>query len=170
MLPSAKTDIVIKDACIFFDLIKLDLLEDFYRLQTVVYTTPQVLSEITNNKQLAQVQVHVDSGRLLIDEAGNLDAIMAIIKQNRGLSFTDASVLELAERKDAAVLSSDMLLRRETVARDLGVRGILWVLEELYLQQVLELEKMLTCLDKYRDENQWSPKKEIAQLKSKYSS
>lgn len=168
MSPSVNNNIVVKDACIFFDLIALGLLNLFYELDVEVYTTPQVIEEITDPEQLAAVEVYIINGRLQIDETGSFDIIAGIVLNNRSLSGTDASVLELAQRIEAAVLSSDLSLRKETVARGITVRGILWIIEELHYQEKLSCPDMHRVLDEYRDNNNWSPKKEIDALKKRY--
>src|SRR5271169_4828387 len=98
MAVSAKVEVVIKDACIMFDLIDLGLLDGFYQLELIVMTTPGVIAEILDETQLKQVQVYIDNGRLQIDTSGTLEDLDQIVELNPGLSFTDASVLDLATR------------------------------------------------------------------------
>jgi predicted nucleic acid-binding protein len=165
-----KVQIVIKDACILFDLIDLKLLASFYNLNLVVMTTPQVLSEITDETQMAEIDQYIQNGQLKIDHFDSLEAIVEIVDNNPGLSFTDASVLELANRIDATILSSDKSLRNESQRRGIVVRGMLWILEELYIQKIVELELLLEKLKQYPTINKRAPKTEIENLKKKYSS
>ena len=67
---SDKEEIVIKDACILFDLVDLNLLEDFFQLEVSAFTTPQVIGEITNETQWGEVSKFINSGRLRIDAGG----------------------------------------------------------------------------------------------------
>jgi len=120
---SAKVEIVIKDACVFFDLIDLDLLSSFYRLPLIVFTTPQVLAEIIEEVQLDEVNAYLESGQLQVDHLGLFETLALIIEGNPGLSFTDASVLEAATRRDATVLSSDKSLRSESSRRGITVQN-----------------------------------------------
>ncbi len=168
MLASAKIEVVIKDACIFFDLIDLRLLSNFYQLPLTVITTPQVLAEITEDAQLEEVNIYLKSGQLQIDTIGQQDAIHTIFESNSRLSFTDASILETALRRNAAVLSSDNSLRKESSRQGLTVHGLLWVLEELYKQGFIELDGLLSKLEEYSKINVWAPKAEIAILIKKY--
>jgi predicted nucleic acid-binding protein len=162
-------EIVIKDACILFDLIDLGLLASFYQLNLIVVTTPEVLAEITDGAQLSQVTMYIDSGRLQIDSSGLFDEHRQIVEKNPGLSLTDAAVLDLATRRKATVLSSDKSLRNESQRRGLTVRGLLWILEELHLQQILTVEAMLEKLKTYPEMNKWAPKSHIEALIRKYS-
>lgn len=169
MSASAKAEVIIKDACILFDLLDMGLLESFYRLQLTVITTPEVIAEITNEEQLAEIQPYIDKGFLQIDHFGVVETIIDIFDTNPGLSLTDAAVLEAALRREAAVLSSDKSLRNESARKGLVVKGLLWVLEELYNQNIIELTVMLKKLKSYPDFNQRAPKNEIEKLIKKYS-
>ena len=164
MSASAKVEVVIKDACILFDLLDLDLLTDFYQLQLIVITRPEVLAEITDEAQLAKIQPYLDSGNLQIDEVDVLEAAMAIMETNPGLSLTDAAVLEIAARREATILSTDKSLRNESTRRGIAVRGLLWALEELYREGVLPLEVVVKKLSLYPEVNKRAPKAEIAGL------
>jgi rRNA maturation endonuclease Nob1 len=169
MAVSAKIEVVIKDACILFDLIDLDLLGCFYQLNLNVLTTPDVIAEITDENQRLQVNLYIDNGQLQIDESGDLADQREIVDKNPGLSLADASVLDLATRRKATVLSSDKSLRKESQRRGLTVRGVLWIVEELHLQQILSLEVMLEKLKAYPEINRWAPKSHIETLIKKYS-
>lgn len=161
MSASAKVEVIIKDACILFDLMDLDLLASFYKLKLTVVTTPEVLAEITDDNQLREIQTYIDNGDLQVDHFGVFETVLAIVQTNPGLSLTDAAVLEAATRREAAILSSDKSLRNESVRRGLTVKGLLWVLEELYSQQILALEEVLEKLSIYPELNNRAPKNEI---------
>jgi len=169
MAVSAKVEVVIKDACIMFDLIDLGLLDGFYQLELIVMTTPGVIAEILDETQLKQVQVYIDNGRLQIDTSGTLEDLDQIVEANPGLSFTDASVLDLATRHKATVLSSDQSLRKESQKRGLTVRGLLWIIEQLHLEQILAIEVMLEKLKLYQELNKWAPRSHIEALIKKYA-
>lgn len=168
MSRSAKIEIVIKDACIFFDLIDLGLLRSFYHLQLIVITTPQVLGEITDEAQLAEVNIYVDSGQLHLDYFGLFETITSITETNPGLSFSDASVIEVATRRNAAILSSDKSLRNESTRRGIAVHGLLWALEELYNQEIITLNALVEKLEEYSNINKRAPKNEIQKMISKF--
>ena len=168
MLVSDKLEIVIKDACILFDLIDLGLLPSFYRLPLMVVTTPQVLAEIVDETQLTEVNIYLESGQLQVDHFGLFENIVLISEANPNLSFTDASVLEAATRRDASILSSDKSLRKESSRRGIIVHGLLWVLEALYNQKIIELKILIEKLEAYPNVNHRAPKSEIENLLRKY--
>ncbi len=167
MSVSVKVEVIIKDACILFDLLDLGLLESFYRLKLTVITTPEVIAEIIDDEQLAEIQPYIDAGHLQIDRLGVFENILAIIDSNPGLGLTDAAVLEAAIRRDASILSSDKSLRNESARRGLIVKGLLWVLEELYSHQILSLEVVVEKLLLYPEVNKRAPRVEISNLIAK---
>lgn len=160
--------VVIKDACIFFDLMDLGLLSHFYKLKLTVITTPQVLDEITDESQLTEVADYIEKGQLQVDAFGQLDVMMSITNSNPGLSFTDASVLEVASRRNATVLSSDKSLRNESARQGIPVRGFLWIMEELFLQSVIEQSLLVDKLKAYPEVNKRAPRAELENLIKKY--
>lgn len=164
MQASTNHPFVIKDACILFDLLDLGLLPHFYQLPLKVITTPQVIAEIEEPDQMAEVQPYIDNGKLEIDGEGELADMIAIRNANRGLSLTDASVLDAATRRQAGILSSDKSLRSESQRRGYIVRGVLWVLEEMHLRGLLTLEVTLEKLEEYPKVNSRAPKAETIAL------
>lgn len=161
MQVSHKEEIVIKDACVLFDLIDLGLLDPFYCLNLVVYTTPQVINEVEDEKQLAMIKGYIDNNKLLVDYGGEFEIIQEIMEENRGLSFTDGSVIELAARRKAAVLSSDKSVRLISERRNMPVRGVLWIIEQLFIFNQIEKQHALSVLKVYPTINVRAPRKEI---------
>lgn len=81
-----------------------------------------------------------------------------------GLSIADSSVLELAIRKGAIIFSSDGSLRKISVNKNLTVRGVLWIIEELYKKDIINIHFTLKKLKMYLEINQRAPVKEIGNL------
>jgi predicted nucleic acid-binding protein len=161
---SNNKEIVVKDACILFDLIDLDLISPFFELDLIVLTTPQVIAEITDPTQFEIVSGYLENKRLIVDAWGQLDSIDAILHENKGLSFADGSVLELAIRKSAVLLSSDGSLRKISVNNGLVVRGVLWIIEELFRKEFITKEQAVSTLDLYPKINYRAPSLEIKKL------
>ena len=161
---SDKKEIVIKDACILFDLVDLNLLEDFFQLNVSAFTTPQVIGEITNETQWEEVSKFINNGKLQIDADGEFEVIAGIFDEYAGLSIPDSSVLELAIRKDAIIFSSDGSLRKISVKKNLIVRGIVWIVEELHKKEIISQDMALHKLNRYLEINQRAPIKEVNNL------
>ncbi|MDJ1502048.1 hypothetical protein [Xanthocytophaga agilis] len=168
-LASNSSEVVIKDSCILFDLVDLALIEGFFQLDLVVYTTTQVINEITNETQLKEINEYVKSGKLNINGDGDLETILSLSIENRGLSIADCSVLELALRKNAIIYSADGSLRKVATRKNLQVRGVLWIIEELCIKNNLTVEIALEKLQLYTKINSRAPIKDIMILTQKLS-
>lgn len=145
-------------------------MDAFFELDLIVLTTPQVIGEIEEEEQLRKVEEFTSVKKLIVDEEGLLDHVDKIFDENNGLSYPDCSVLELALRKQGIVLSSDWKLRTATVRNNLTVRGVLWIIEELYERSILNKDQALQKLTLYPQVNQRAPKNEIEKLMLKLSS
>ncbi len=161
---SVEKDIVIQDACIIFDLIDLGLIGHFFELKLTVFTTPQVIAEITDPDQLEVIKAFIENGRLGVDREGDFDKVEEIFNTTSGLSYTDCSVLELALRRSWTVLSSDLSLRKATMKNGLIVRGVLWIIDELVVQKIIDSEKAIKNLNSYLQINSRAPKYEIHEM------
>jgi rRNA maturation endonuclease Nob1 len=139
-------------------------MEDFFRLGLIPFTTPQVIAEITDDEQLKEITFYIDNGQLNIDDIGEYETIIEIADQHAALSITDSSVLELAIRKDAILLTSDGSLRKISISENVKVRGLLWIIEELYIKQIITVELALQKLQMYNEINVRAPFKEIENL------
>lgn len=166
---STSKEIVVQDACVLFDLIDLGLIHSFFEMDLTVMTTQQVITEIEDGDQLSLVNEFIVTGRLSIDDTGELDEIRRIIGENSGLSFADGSVLELALRRKGTVLSSDLKLRNATVRNSLTVRGVLWIIVELQACNLLSTAMAIEKLHLYGRINDRAPRVEIKALIEKFS-
>lgn len=156
--------IVIKDSCILFDLIDLQLTACFFELDINVNTTQHVIDEITDDNQLMEIQKYIANGKLTIDKNGSFESIQIIFNQCKGLSLADCSVLELSERLQGVILSSDKSLRSEGQRRSFTVHGVLWVIENLCNKKIITREAAINKLELYPKINDRVPKTEIANL------
>lgn len=159
-----KKEIVIKDACILFDLVDLNLLDDFFQLEAEVYTTSQVIGEIRHEHQREAILKYIDDGRLQIDDTGTVEAITLLNDAYPGLSFPDSSVLELAIRRNAIVYSADGSLRKASAQKGITVRGVLWIVAQLHSMGSITTETAIVKLNMYEQLNQRAPFKEIKNL------
>jgi predicted nucleic acid-binding protein len=164
---STKPCVVIKDACILFDLIDLDLLETFYLLDVTPVTTGFVVSEVLDETQAALLAEDIKAGKLTIYNDGDVTKIAALSVEHTGLSFADCSVLELSFRVPGLILSADKSLRNEAKRRGLVVKGLLWVINQLFENEILSKEECLAKLEQYPLINPRTPKKDIQLLKDK---
>ncbi len=163
---SDNQEIFVKDACVFIDLFDIGLVDLFFQLNLTVVTTSLVQKEILETEQQKKITSFIESGVLSIDDSGETETIKNLRNEFKGLSIPDCSVLELALRKKAIILSSDGPLRKISVRNDLMVRGVIWVIERLNIQGLLNTQQCLSALDIYETSNARAPKKEIDILRT----
>lgn len=159
-----KSKILINDSCVLFDLADLNLLNDFFQLEYSFYTTPQVISEIRDEVQLVEMGKFIDNSSLIVDSNGDFESIQLIYDKYAGLSYADSSVLELAIRLEGILLSSDKALRNISKRINLDVRGVLWVIKELVIKQMISKETAEMKLKEYPEINIRVPLNEIKKL------
>lgn len=140
-------EVAVTDACIFIDLIELDLLASFVKLDIQLHTTVEVVNELfPEQKQLLQAY---ESGMLLIiHNLGERDFIeMAKISFPKGLSQEDKTVIYLALfLGKAMVISSNKLVRSFATSQLLECHGLIWIFDELVRQAIISKEVAASML------------------------
>ena len=158
-------NILINDSCILFDLIDLNLIDDFFCLEYSFFTTGHVIAEIKDETQISTIEKYLSIGLLKVDNSGSLDSIELLYDLYNGLSYTDSSVLELAIKNEKGVLlSSDKKLRNISKSKNLEVRGFLWIIYKLAEDRIISVHKAMEVLNKYPKVNEEAPIKEIKKL------
>lgn len=134
--------IAVKDANIFIDLESMGLLDLWFQLGITTLTSSFVVMELEDGghenalaciraKQAVEAEI---SG----EEMAGAFADFQDTHGGSGLSETDLSVIYLAIREEAMVLSGDRLLRMTAVAQHLEVHGTLWIMDRLVAEGVLQ--------------------------------
>lgn len=130
-------NILVKDACIIIDLIELDLLDVFLSLDYIVITSQSVVKEITDETQAELLANHIRANKMQKENDGELSDILNLMGKYTGISYADATVLELSLRINATLLSADKLLRKAGVNEGATICGTLWVIKELYMAEII---------------------------------
>jgi len=105
--------VVVNDANILIDLIKLDLLEHFFSLNWEFHSTDLIIDNELYDSQKLALEPYIIFGRLLIQKisADDLITIMEMQAENPKLSDKDYSALLCAQRLNASLVTSDNALR-----------------------------------------------------------
>ena len=164
-MESDSNNILINDSCILFDLVDLNLLDDFFQLEFSYYTTSSVIEEVVDDSQMSLIKAYISKNKLIVDNQGLLESIESIYDLYPSLSFTDSSVLELTKRKKGILLSSDKSLRKISKQNGINVKGLLWVIRNLVEMNVISSEKAIERLNLYPQINVRAPIKEIKKCK-----
>lgn len=138
--------IAVTDACIFIDLLLLDLVEPFFNLHLEVHTSLDVFYEL-NDQQRAMLAPFQVEGRLIVHTIHQADReAMRSIDFPRSLSEMDCTVLYLAFQMDAIVLSSDKVVRNYAKKKSIDYHGMLWIFDALIVQNCISAEMAGTKL------------------------
>ena len=113
-----------------------------------VITTSAVVLEITDENQKIELEKSLESGDIKTEDNGTLKDIMALQEKYRGLSYADASVLEVALRKQVMLVTADGLLRKAAVKEENTVHGTLWVIETLHYNRIITIK---TAIEKIKE-------------------
>ena len=99
--------LVVNDANILIDLVKLHMLPDFFALDLEFHTTALVLDELYD-EQKEELQSYIDSGTLHVNEleAEEMMEVFDLQAQRPVLSPQDCSALFCAEKLGGALISS----------------------------------------------------------------
>jgi predicted nucleic acid-binding protein len=155
--------IVINDANILIDLVKLDLLDLFSNLNFGLHTTDFVYEEL-NEEQKSPVSKLYDNGILNIietTEISDFQNITALLNSSSGLSFEDCSVWYYSKLLSGTLLTGDGKLRKQVSKEGIEVRGIIYVFDELVKQNLLEFAVAIEKIKQLSQLNNRLPKAEI---------
>jgi hypothetical protein len=145
--------VAVKDACVLIDLANGGLLEAWFRLDIETHTTDLVLRQVRRDEQWQRVSGFVEAGWLKVTTLSG-EQVEAMCEEFAGLPIgvEDQSVLFVAmQMEDAILLTGDRRLRIEGLRRELEVKGVLWVLDQVVekgvMSPALAAEKLRLILD-----------------------
>jgi len=135
-----KVKIAVTDANIFIDLYDLELVNYFFTLNLEIHTTTTVLNELYSEQQQV-LFAYKSVNKLTIHNLEEQDFI-DIYKENypKSLSETDKTVLHVANKINACVLSSDKALRNCAKNKQIEYHGMIWIFDKLVETHILSKE------------------------------
>lgn len=139
--------VAVTDACIFIDLIELDLISFFFQLDIELHTTIEVINELfPEQKQVLKAYQNVN--KLNVHTLGEKDfSKMIKIPFLRGLSQEDRSVIYIAsELGNAIVLSSDKLVRDFAEKLQIEFHGLFWIFDQIVGNKLISKGQAATKL------------------------
>jgi predicted nucleic acid-binding protein len=131
--------VVVNDANILIDLVKLKMLQQFFALEHLFYTSDMIFEEL-HHEQQQELQPYVEEGRLSV-MSFDMDELMLIgelLSEKPQLSEQDCSAIICALKVNGELLTSDNPLRKFAKSKQLIVRGHLWVFDQLVEQGIVE--------------------------------
>lgn len=147
--------IIINDANILIDLVHLDLMNEFIKLNLDLKTTDFVFEEL-NQDQKVIIEAYINSDDIeliLTDTEEDFESIMTILENSSGLSFEDCSVWHYANKLEGILLSGDGKLRKQAMANGISVKGILYVFDQLLLHEIISFKVAIEKLEQLYELN-----------------
>lgn len=155
--------IVINDANILIDIVKLELLKEFSNLSFELYTTDFVLEELNvdQNKVIQQLVSEGEIHLIKTESLEDLQGIYTLVETSSGLSFEDCSVWYYSKKMSCTLLTGDGKLRKTAKKDGLEVRGIIYILDQMLIQNQLTFNQAIKNIELLYNLNNRLPKKEL---------
>ncbi len=130
--------VVVNDANILIDLIKLKMLPQFFSMGCSFYTSDLILEEL-HQEQQQELQLYIDNRNLVVMtfDTDELILIGELQSEKPQLSVQDCSAIFCALKVNGELLTSDNTLRKFAASRKMLVRGHLWVFDQLVEQRII---------------------------------
>jgi len=121
--------LAVTDANIFIDLIKLQMLGYLFKIDVEVHTSREIVDQL-NTAQYENIYAFVQAQLLNVYDF-SADELNMIVEMEapRALEIPDKTVVYLAIKLEAFVLTGDGPLRKFCAKSKLDVKGILWLFD-----------------------------------------
>ena len=138
--------IAVTDACIFIDLYELQLTAQFFNLNIEVHTSIDVINELYENQKqilnafqsVSKLIVHI------IKEKEKIEILSTSFPKS--LSDSDKTVLYLASKLGAMVISSDKIIRNTAKKNSIDYHGMIWIFDQLLINKLISKTEASTKL------------------------
>lgn len=133
--------IVVTDACIFIDVIELQLTAKFFGLELDIHTTRDVFDELFKEQQQI-LEAYQQNKKLTVHILTSEEKIELLAETfPKALSPEDQSVVFIARKLDAILLSSDKPVRNMAKKLSIEYHGMIWIFDQLVEQGLLKGEE-----------------------------
>jgi len=158
--------LIITDSSVFFDIIKIQALPEFFALNFEICTTDFVKGEILESKQREQIEIFIRSQKLTVFELSEaeIEEVEKFKTKRFFKTLIDKTVLWKAKQLNCPLLTGDGKLSSEAIDQGVTVHGSLWVIRTLVEQKIITAEKGIEFLEKLKISNDRLPLEEIEKL------
>ena len=130
--------LAITDACIFIDLIELQLTSEFFKLPIEIHTSLDVYNELYP-EQKEILKAYSSVGKLTIHNLTSHEKVeIQKIRFPKSLSENDKTVIYLAKKLRATVISSDKAVRNFAKSKVIEYHGMLWIFDQVVENRLLD--------------------------------
>ncbi len=158
--------LIITDSSVFFDIIKIQALPEFFALDFEICTTDFVKGEILESEQREQIEMFIRSHQLIVFELSEqeIEEIENFKTKRFFKTLTDKTVLWKAKQLKCPLLTSDAKLRSEANEQGIKVHGSLWVIQMMVEIKVVTANAGIEFLERLKVSNDRLPLDEIDKL------
>lgn len=154
--------LLINDANILIDIVKLDLVNAFLSLDFDLHTTDFVFAELNVQQQVSIASIKLNV--ITTDDQQDFVSIMNLLTAHKGLSFEDCSIWHYTRKLNGTLITGDGILRKKVTSAGLNVKGIIYILEEIKNQNKLPATICIEKLEELKKINDRLPKHEIDKI------
>lgn len=158
--------LIITDSSVFFDIIKIQALPEFFALDFEICTTDFVKAEILESDQREQIEMFIRSYQLIVFELSEkeIEEIENFKTKRFFKTLIDKTVLWKAKQLKCPLLTGDAKLRSEAIEQCVIVHGSLWVIQIMVESKVITASTGIKFLERLRISNDRLPLDEIEKL------
>ncbi len=155
--------ILINDANILIDLVKISLLNRFSDLSYELFTTDFILAEVNQAQRKEIVKLIGDAKINLIvtTEMEDFQGIYNLLEESSGLSFQDCSAWYYSKKMNGTLITGDRKLRKTAEIDGVEVRGIIYIMDEILRQGIISFEDAIQKIELLFSLNNRLPHKEL---------
>jgi len=158
--------LIITDTNVFFDIIEICALPEFFALNFDICTTDFVVNEILQSNQKTQVENFIRAKKLHIFNLNGeeIESIVSFKTKRFFKGITDKTVLWKSIELKCPLLTGDKKLRKEAEDWGIEVHGSIWVVSELIEQQIVTTKEGIKLYETLKKVNGSLPFEEIDKL------
>lgn len=164
--------LIITDSSVFFDIIKIQALPEFFALDFEICTTDFVKGEILESEQGEQIEMFIRSHQLTVFVLSEkeIEEVENFKTKRFFKTLIDKTVLWKAKQLKCPLLTGDAKLRNEATDQGILVHGSLWVIRMMVEGKVVTADAGIEFLEKLKVSNDRLPLDEIEKLIKKLKS
>jgi len=163
--------LLINDANILIDIIKLELLDKFFSLSFRLLTTDFILEEL-NPIQKKEIENLINLEEIVLIKTTIVEDYLGInelLANSSGLSFEDCSVWYYSKKMNGILVTGDGKLRKTVTKDGIEVRGIIYLFDQMLEQELISFTEAMEKLELLYQINNRLPKKELEKRQNLWS-
>jgi predicted nucleic acid-binding protein len=159
--------ILLQDTCALIDLLALDLMGCIQESGRSIHISEYVYAEVLLAHQTARIDALILEGLIIVDKFPTDASIDEFMTRFTGLSVADCSMIDLSQRVGGVVVTTDEKLKRVCLSMGLEVHGVVWIIDVMVTERLIDVAAAMTRLDRYVEVNKRAPRQLIEELKQK---